>query len=132
MASRKRSRVGFHNYSTPLCGLGEKSFHNNLFWLNHSEEDPNNAEGPHFSNETPQLFFQNQSMDKKSEKKFSKELKVGQRLIRVEINCIEKNKNGAGGGIWTLDLVITNHLLYHWATPASGFKKIISFFFIMF
>ena len=26
--------------------------------------------------------------------------------------------NGAGGGIWTLDLVITNHLLYHWATPA--------------
>ncbi len=28
MASFKRSRVGFHNYSTSLCGLREKSFHN--------------------------------------------------------------------------------------------------------
>jgi len=33
MASLKRNRVGFHNYSTPLCGLGEKSFHNNPFDL---------------------------------------------------------------------------------------------------
>ena len=24
----------------------------------------------------------------------------------------------AGGGIWTRDQLITNQLLYHWATPA--------------
>jgi hypothetical protein len=31
MASLKQNRVGFHNYSTPLCGLKEKSFYNNPF-----------------------------------------------------------------------------------------------------
>ena len=30
----------------------------------------------------------------------------------------DKSIAGAGGGIWTLDLLITNQLLYRWATPA--------------
>ena len=35
--------------------------------------------------------------------------------------------NGAGGGIWTLDLLITNQLLYHWATPAYIYDNVYHF-----